>query len=336
MKQSKMRIFSVLFALLPLSILASLSGCASLEGITGITPPSPTVSLRGFTPSSIDMEAITFQLEMEVKNPYPAAIPVEQIELRYFIEDTEVFQAVNSTDIRIPARNSQVSSFAVRLPFDGISNSVRNYSQQEFLDTRVDMLIRIPLPNIPGLPRTMEFSKTAEVRIPALKPRVRILNFQVDPPSREAIAAAARRAGNINLDSAVSSFSGLLSGRQSRPAINPQDLDVPFNIRFTIDIENQTAAQIDFPQLDFSMQINGNTLLEGESRTVSVRNGHTIIEVVNSFSSRQLGASVLSAFQQGSGTYTIQGAASLQLPAEYFPQALVLDFTHSGAFGSLR
>lgn len=296
-------------------------------------PPLPTASVTRFVPSAISLRDITFDMDVAIRNPYPAKLPLESIKVNYSVEGTQVFEARTTQRFEVPANGQQTNTFKVVLPYDALINTVRNYAEKDYLNTRADIRASIPLPRIPGVPATFDFDARFEVRIPAIKPRVAIVGFKVEPPSQQEVSQALQRA---NLTAApqrvVNMLNSILSGRPAEPVIRPEDIDLPFRVSFDIELENQSKAAISFPSLEFTLIVDGVPLVNGRSSEVRTTGTKTVTRVTNTFSSKSLNETIRSAFQRGTGSFRITGQSQLQLPRDVLDRPLALMFNEEGQF----
>ncbi len=325
------KVFFLLFSFLTLA-------CATAQfgNLGNLRPPLPTASVTRFVPTAVSLRDITFQMDVSVTNPYPAALPLSGVRIQYSVESAKVFEAQTQESFQIPANGQKTNTFIIVLPFDGLIRTIRNYLQKDYLETQADIRITFPLPSMPGLPPNISFDHTSRVRIPAVKPRFQVLNFRVEPPTQADVSAALSKAArNVNPTQAVNMFTNMLAGRPAEPVINPEDLDLPFRVSFTIQIENEARASLSFPQLDFTLTVDGAQLVSGRSTEVAVTGNKTLIRVTNTFSSKNLGQAVQSAFRKGTARFLVTGNASLQLPREILATPLPLSFREEGEF-SLR
>jgi len=65
---------------------------------------------------------------------------------------------------------------------------VKDYTSRDTLSTEIDTEILIPLPKLPALPPSLGFKYKLKKQIPALKPRVAILNFTVREPTQTEVS----------------------------------------------------------------------------------------------------------------------------------------------------
>lgn len=296
-------------------------------------PPLPSASVTRFVPTAITLRDVTFDMDVSVRNPYPAALPLSGIRVIYSVEGTRVFEAQTQESFQIPANSQRVSTFKVVLPYEGLIRTVARFREVDSLNTRADIRASIPLPRLPGLPATFDFDAVFHVRIPAIKPRVSIVQFKVEPPSQEEINRALRRA-NISAapQRVLTMLNNILAGRPAEPVVRPEDLDVPFRVSFDIELINESKAAITFPSLAFVLQVDGVALVEGQSNQVSTTGTTTVVRVTNTFSSKSLNETIRQAFQRGSGTFRVSGQTMLQLPRDIAETALPLNFDEQGSF----
>jgi hypothetical protein len=253
----------------------------------------------------------------------------------FFVEGSQAFSTTSAEGLKIPAKDKAAASFLVTLKYADIIGIVSDYAQKDYLSTVVKTEITIPLPEIPGLPPFLKFSYDLEKQIPAIKPRVWVTGFRVEQPSSAEIEAALKAAGKTVAQSAVSSaLNSLLTGKaQAAPSpVSLESLDLFLTVSFDIELANETAARLDFTQLDYELAVNGSPLVNGLATDITRRGNASILSVVNRFSTKSLGSAIAAAFQSGKGNFSLKGGTAVRFPEEIRKTPVPLRFTEEGEF----
>ena len=234
----------------------------------------------------------------------------------------------------MPGNGTKSNLFTVRLAYEDIIKVVKDYVSKDLLNTVIDGTLVIPLPRLPGLPGTYSFSYSLQKKIPAIKPKIAVLDFSVKPPTREQVKDALVKEGSkVDAGKALGVLQNVLQGkRPAVPVIDPSDIDVPVSVSFTIQLSNQARAELAFPKLGYELSVNGEKLVTGESTKISREAGKSLITVVSTFSSRSLSKNVRELFSSRKGTFKLHGTASVKLPDEIRKDPLPLDFEEGGSF----
>ncbi len=296
--------------------------------------PKPTAELKRFEVAAISLRDITFLFEVSVKNPYPLSLPFDGMGLAFSVEGTKVFTAASRGGFTVPASGSRSNTFTVALVYEDVIEVVKDYAAKDYLATVIDVSLSIPLPKLPGLPKSIPFSWKLKKKIPAIKPRLAVLDFRVVPPTQGEIRAALVAAGKkVDAGKALGVLKNVLEGKKP-PAgvIDPSEIDVPVSVSFTIELANDAKADLSFAKLGYDLAVNGDPLVAGESSQVVRREGRSLITVVSTFSSRSLSQNVRKLFQDRKGTFTLRGTASIKLPDEIRKEPVPLEFEEGGSF----
>jgi LEA14-like dessication related protein len=313
-----------------LALLAFLTGCQSMS-TGGIA--KPTAELKRFEVAAISLRDITFLFEVAVKNPYPLALPIDGMGLTFSVEGTKVFTAASQGGFSVPASGTRSNSFTVALVYADVIKVVKDYVAKDYLDTAVDVKLSIPLPGLPGLPASIPFSWTLKKRIPAIKPRLAVLDFKVVPPTQEQIRKALLAAGrSIDAGTALGALQSILSGKKPAAVFDPSEIDVPLSVSFTIELANEAKAALAFAELGYDLSVNGDRLVSGETTDVKREAARSLITVVSTFSSRSLSKNVQKLFQDRKGTFNLRGTAAVKLPDEIRKDPVPLEFEEGGSF----
>jgi LEA14-like dessication related protein len=321
-----------------LSFLLFVFFAASLWAFNLPSPPSnlpkPTAEVRRFELEAISLRDVTFIFDLAVKNPYPVNLGFDGMTLVFTVEGAKVFTLTSQGGFTVPANSEKTNTFTVTLTYDSIIKLITDYDQRDWLNTVIDGTLVIPLPKLPGLPHDVTFNYSFSKKIPAIKPKVALLDFRVLPPSREQVADAIARTGRqTDPEREMGAFRNILAGKEpDDQGINPADLDVPLTVNFTLEIRNEARGPLSFDKLGYELTVNGQQLLKGESSSIVRETGRSLITVSNTFSSARLSREVRALFSQREGTFAVVGSASIKLPDEIRKEPVPLNFNESGAF----
>lgn len=296
--------------------------------------PKPTAEMKRFQLEAITLRDVTFLFELAVKNPYPVGLSFKGMTLGFTVEGAKVFTATSQGGFSVPANGEKSNTFTVTLAYDAIIKLVKDYVSKDWLNTVIDGTLVIPLPHIGGLPPDITFTYSLSKKIPAIKPRLALLNFGVQPPTREQVAEAIVQAGRkTDPGKALGVFKDVLAGRRpSSPVIDPADLDVPLTVSFTIEIRNEARGPLSFDKLGYELTVNGEKLVTGESTKIVREAGRDLITVSNVFSSAKLSRNVKALFSTRKGTFGVTGSASIKFPDEIRKEPVPLSFNEGGSF----
>ena len=315
-------------------ILAVIALLAGVIPAWAFSFPTPTANLTRFEVSSISLRDVTFLFELTVKNPYPVPLSFSGMNLAFKVEGAQVFTAQSQGGFSVPGNGTKSNTFNVTLSYDGIIKLVKDYTSRDVLATVIDGTLVIPLPRLPGLPGTYSFHYSLQQKIPAIKPTVSVLDFSVNPPSRDQVGDALAKAGSkVDPGKALGALQSVLQGKKPPAAVvDPSDIDVPVSVSFTISLANEAKAQLSFPKLGYELFVNGDKLVVGESTTVRQEPGRSLITVVSTFSSKSLSKNVRELFSSREGDFRLRGNALVKLPDEISKNPLPLAFDEAGSF----
>ncbi|MBN1532482.1 MAG: LEA type 2 family protein [Spirochaetes bacterium] len=314
----------------PVVLFCTIAACASLN-----LSSRPQAAVERLGIDSLSLRDITLAMDVGITNPYPIALKLQDVRLVFFVESHQMFRSDTKKGLRIKAVGKETTTFRINLKYADIMKIVQEYTQREYLNCVADITIVIPLPKLKGvIDDDLTFRYKKEIKIPAIKPSVRIANFKVHMPTRaqieESLSRTAKRAADPN--QVYGMFSDILSGKRPSGIIDPDDLDLKLKVDFDIELKNQTRARLGFSDVGYDFAVNGSPLLSGTTRDVSQGGSGTTISVSNTFSSRALGSSVLQAFRAKTGRYTLKGRTMVTLPASISQSPVTLNFDESGAF----
>jgi LEA14-like dessication related protein len=294
----------------------------------------PKAELKRFEVAGLSLRDITFLFEVDVKNPYPVSLPIDGMGFDFSVEGAKVFSAASVGGFSVPASGSKSNAFTVTLTYEDVIRVVREYTSKEYLRTVIDGRLSIPLPNLPGLPKSYTFDWSLQKMIPAIKPRIAVRDFKVVPPTQDQIRKALLEAGrSLDAGTVLGALQNILSGKKpAASVIDPSQLDLPLSVAFTIELANEAKAALSFARLGYDLAVNGDSLVAGESTKVVREAGRSLITVVSTFSSRSLSQNIRRLFQDRRGTFTLRGTAAVKLPDEIRKDPVPLEFEEGGSF----
>ena len=170
----------------------------------------------GFQLQAITLRDVTFLFDLAVKNPYPVSLPFDGMTLVFKVEGSTVFTAASKGGFTVSANGEQSDTFTVTLAYDAIMALIKNYVSKDWLTTVIDGTLVIPLPKIPGLPKDVTFSYSLSKKIPAIKPKLALLDFKVSPPTAQQVAEAVTKAVKVSPGKALGVFKDVIAGRSRR------------------------------------------------------------------------------------------------------------------------
>jgi len=299
--------------------------------------PKPTAEITRFDIDSLGLMDISFVFDVAISNPYVVGINLESVKTDFYVEEKLAFSTQSGGGLQIPSKNNATTSFIVTLKYADVIGIVSDYAKREYLSTHVKMEIAVPMPEIPGLPPSLKFNYDMEKKIPTVKPRISVANFSVKMPTQTEITEAIKAAGKTVAQNVVSSaLTSLLSGKApavpTAADVKLTDLDLPLAVNFDIELANDTAARLDFTQLDYDFAVNGNPLVKGIADDITRKGNASVVSVASRFSTRNLTSGIMDAFQAGVGNFSLTGGTAIQFPEEIRKTPVPLKFTENGKF----
>jgi LEA14-like dessication related protein len=312
-------------------ILVSFAACAAAAAIDF---PKPTAEITRFQIEAITLRDVTFLFELTVKNPYPVNLKFAGVDMDFSVEGNKVFHAASQGGFTVKAKDKKANTFTVALSYEAIIKLVKDYASKDWLNTRIDGTLVIPLPKLAGLPKDISFKYKLDKKIPAIKPRVSVVAFAVKPPTSAQVRDALAKAGSkVPPEQALGALKDLIAGKKpEKPVVDPAELDVPLTVSFTLEVKNDARGPIDFKALDYELLVNGDSLVAGASSSVAAEAGRTLVTVTNVFSAKRLTKNVKTLFAERKGSFQIKGKSTLKLPDEIRKEPIPLSFDEAGAF----
>jgi len=303
----------------------------------GFEIPKPTATIKNFDIASITLRDITFLFNVTVKNPYPIALKLQGVKLKFSVEGKQFFETETSKGFSVKAKGSADNIFTVNLKYSDIIAILKDYSQKEYLNTVIDTEIIIPMPKeiqTPMIPKSFSFKYSLSKKIPALKPNVSIANFSIAQPTLSEVASALRKSGkqNVDADKTLGMFSDIISGKKPEKVIDPASIDLKLKVNFDIELNNDSKAKLSFSSLNYDFSINASRLVNGDTTKIGNKGDKQVLTVTNEFSTRSLAGPVLEALKNRQGAFLVKGNTFIKLPDEIKKEPVKLTFNEGGNF----
>ena len=307
------------------------TGCSSAQ--KGVKKPEVRILKTDI--GSLSLRDITLVFDIEIKNPYPVELKLDKIGFDVKIEDRQFFKTETGQGLKIKKKGKEVTRLHLNLVYLDIIKVVSDYTKKTALNCIIDTVIEIPLPNMPGLGKSMKVEHKLMQKIPTIKPSIKVANFKVKMPTEADVAAALKKAGQdaISSVSVTNMFSSLLSGKApAAPVIDPNTLDLKLNVGFDIEMKNETPAVLEFLDLDYDFVVNDQNFIAGKTSDIKNQAGVSVLAIGNEFSTKSMNQAVLNIFRSGKGQFGLKGKSMLKLPAEIKKEPVELKFDEKGAF----
>jgi LEA14-like dessication related protein len=298
--------------------------------------PKPSAEIKDFDISAISLRDVTFLFNVTVKNPYPIDLKLSGVKMKFSVEGKQFFETETSKGFKIKAKGEADNVFTVNIKYADIIAIIKDYSQKEFLQTKIDTEIIVPVPKavrVPPIPEQFSFKYTLSKRIPALKPHVSVVGFKVVQPSLDEVAEAVKKAGkNTDPKKALGMIENMLAGKKAEKVIDPASLDLKIRVNFDIELKNESKSKLSFSSLDYNFFVNQSALVNGNTTKISSSGDKQVLTVSNAFSTKALAGPVLNAFKSKSGAFLLKGSTMIQLPDDIKKTPLKLTFSENGNF----
>lgn len=295
----------------------------------------PSVKLKDFDIKGISLRDIDLVFNIEIANPYPIELKLENVTFKVDVEKKQVFTVTTPSGFTVKAKETAVTPLVLNLEYAKIIAIIDDFRTKDVLVCDISGELSIPLPKMPGLPATYKVPFKVTQKIPAIMPSITVENVKFKAPSQKEIAEMLKKSVQKNLSpkKIFGAIGGLLSGKTIDPkALALEDLDLPLQVDFDIKLKNNAKAKLVFDKLEYDFTMNGEAVFGGNSGKTRTEGDTLIVSVQNILSSKKLGASLLKLFKERKGTFKVHGGSSLNLPL-IRATPIELKFEEAGNFG---
>jgi len=330
MQKLKIGLVAVVYSVMLFGFLGG--GQASAKTSFQIKFPKPKAKIEKFQIAHISLRDITFLFDISITNPYPVDLKLAGIDLEFFIEGHTLMRASTSKGFVVKRNGKKINQFYMTIVYKDMAAIIKEFNERDFLDLDIDVAVHIPLPKMKGLPKKITLDFKLHKKIPAVRPKVEVVNFKVHPPTIGQIDQSMKKKKNKgDRKKKRKDYEDFFNGKTVK-GFKPQDLDLIFNVSFDIIITNETKAKLDFSDLNFNFLVNKKALVAGRTDKVKRTDNSVKLTVMNQFSSRNLSKQVESAFKKRKGTFTLVGDTLVSFPRFVSKNKVRLKFVEDGTF----
>lgn len=159
-------------AALMMGVVALLTGC----GVLG----KPSASIVDATLADLSLEGVTVALKVDVKNPYPVAVPLTNVEYSLASREESILTGALEKPGSIPARGSKTLDVPLRVKFADVLAAVEGLKLGAVVPYAVNMNFNLDVPG--GEKLSLPLKKEGELPIPNV-PDVRVSEVRWDEVS---------------------------------------------------------------------------------------------------------------------------------------------------------
>jgi LEA14-like dessication related protein len=144
-------------------ILFLAAGCDTLNQLN---IKKPTADLKGLKFGEVTLQSATLLFDVEIKNPYPAALPL--LNMDYGVSTNSKQFASGSADIAttIPAESSKVVSLPVKVGYLDVFNAFKDVRPGSLVPYKAQVGLSVDTPALGKL--RLPIDKTGEMVVPSI------------------------------------------------------------------------------------------------------------------------------------------------------------------------
>ena len=155
-----------------LAMLSLLSGC----GVLG----KPSANIVDAKLADLSLEGVTLALKVDVKNPYPIAVPLTNVEYALSSKQESILTGAITNPGSIPARGSKTLEVPLKVKFADVLAAVEGLKLGAVVPYAVNMNFNLDVPG--GEKLSLPLTKEGELPIPSV-PEVRVNEVRWDEVS---------------------------------------------------------------------------------------------------------------------------------------------------------
>jgi hypothetical protein len=247
---------------------------------------------------NVSLSELTLTLNSVVKNPYNVGLPTSKLDLDMAIEGMKLSHI--DTDLgAIEAKSTKTLPFDIKLKYTDLLKFYKNYPTKDALDMNFKGNLKLPIPQNYQLAGQKEISFPVDYTspIPSLQPRVELSNFSVSMPDLTKLAT----------QTATNFLGGMLGG--STQTESPS-IDTSFDLKFS----NNSPAKFLLSDLNFDLELEGNSFLKGAPKEIIQEDTSNIVKVKTEIPIVDAGSSLISTLKNKTARYNLKGLSGISFP----------------------
>ena len=170
-----MLFFSRARAALCLALALFLAGCQSLQDMAGMAP-KPTAHVVGSSIRGLSLSNVVLLFDIEVANPYTAALPLADLSYALNSGGKELFKGSVQPSGSIPAKGKQVIQLPVTVGFAPVMAALKGVKPGAVVPYTADFTLGVEAPVVGML--KVPLSKSGELPIPAV-PEIEMSSYEI-------------------------------------------------------------------------------------------------------------------------------------------------------------
>ncbi|MFP4106172.1 MAG: LEA type 2 family protein [Phycisphaerae bacterium] len=129
-----------------LVLTATAFACGGCNTLTDLLGGQPTAKLTGARLADADLQAADLVLDLEVTNPYAAAIPLADVDYDLSSSGKQLLSGTSDLGASIPARSSKTLQVPVRLVYADLLSALSVVTPGQLMPYEAAVALKIPMP----------------------------------------------------------------------------------------------------------------------------------------------------------------------------------------------
>lgn len=271
-----------------LLIVSSFSACALLQ--KAAKAANPEIVVKDITIKELTLDGVGFHINAELKNNLPVPLPATSLKVDVLVNDKKL-TALTTAPVSVGASTSAPLPFDVVIRYADLGGVVKSMADIPSwkLGLKGSMEFHVDLP---ALPPKINVPFSVEKTVPAFLPEISVDSVQLRHPD-------------------LTSMLGNLFTKE-----------IKLGLDLAITVKNRGGARFSVRQMNYSMNIEGRELFQGNTTgaSTSADGRSTSVKTSTEISVQESLQSIVKALQKKSIPYQLKGSLGLDFPGVDFKQ----------------
>jgi LEA14-like dessication related protein len=149
--------------------------CSGCDMLSSLSVPKPTASLQGLKFQDVSLDSATLLFDVEVDNPYPAALPLLNMDYGLTSNNNPLLSGVADVQSTIPANGKKVVSLPAKIKYLDLVKAFKDFRPGSAIPYKADVGLSFDAPSLGKM--RLPISKEGQLSVPTI-PNIQNFDWQ--------------------------------------------------------------------------------------------------------------------------------------------------------------
>jgi LEA14-like dessication related protein len=149
-----------------ITVLVSFIFCSGCDTLNALGMRKPTASLQGLKFQDVSLDSATLLFDVEVDNPYPAALPLLNLDYDLTSNNNPLFSGTADVQSMIPANGKKVVSLPAKIKYLDLVKAFKDFQPGSAIPYKANLGLSVDAPAVGKL--RVPTSKEGQLSVPTI------------------------------------------------------------------------------------------------------------------------------------------------------------------------